>query len=200
MRIPRKLVFKYDNFFHIFNKFNPELTLKRKELFTIQEIINKEALLSQEVKIVASNILQNHYHLLLSINETEYNNKYPDEKRLGIYVFMQKINTKIAIYVNNRKKRHGKVFYDRYKSKLIDCIEYFNHAFLYITNNAMKHYGIKKEKWKYSSYHFYNKTKNLIQKFIVHFGIWTKKIFGVSPLNRNHPQTNNNIPFFLEDT
>jgi len=116
MRVPRKLVFKYDNFFHVFNKFNPELKLNEEELEVIQQIIEKEALLSSEIKIVASNILKNHYHLLLSVDEKEFNNRLPEEKRLGISVFMQLINTKIAIYVNKIKKRHGKVFYDRYKS------------------------------------------------------------------------------------
>jgi len=60
MRIPRRDIFEYDKFFHVFSKFNPELTLKEKELDFIQNIVQEEALASPEIKIVASNILKNH--------------------------------------------------------------------------------------------------------------------------------------------
>jgi len=185
MRRLRRDIFEYDQFFYVFNKFNPELMLKRKELDMIQKIIEKEALSSPEIKIVASNILQNHYHLLLSVDEKEFKDRLPDDNRLGISVFMHKINTRIAKYVNRKKKRNGKVFYDRFKSKLVDSVEYFNNVFKYITDNAMKHYKIAKEKWKYSSWHFYNKTKDWMQGFLMGMEDLAEKIYGVRPDTRN---------------
>jgi len=199
MRPLRRDIFDYDQFYHVFDKFNPELILKRKELSMIQKIIEKEALSSPEIKIVACNILQNHYHLLLSVNEKEYNNRLPNDNRLGISVFMHKVNTKIARYVNRKKKRNGKVFYDRFKSKLVDTIKYFNNVFRYITDNAMKHYKVAKEKWKYSSWHFYNKTKDWMQSFLVGFEGLCEKIYGVRPDTRNPLQIDYSSTFLIDD-
>ena len=199
MRIPRRDIFEYDTFFHVFSKFNSELTMKEDELEGIQEIVQEEELASPEIKIVASNILKNHYHLLLSVDKEEYEDRLPDEKRLGISVFMQKINTRISIYVNKVKDRHGKVFYDRFKSRMIDCIKYFNNVFEYITNNAMKHYKVVKEKWKYSSFHFYNKTKDWMQGFLVRMEDLVEKIYGVRPDIGNPLNLDYTTPYPIDD-
>ena len=199
MRPLRRDIFEYNQFFHVFNKFNPELILKRKELGMIQKIIEKEALSSPEIKIVACNILQNHYHLLLSVDEKEFKNRLPDDNRLGISVFMHKINTRIARYVNRKKKRNGKVFYDRFKSKFVDSVEYFNNVFRYITDNAMKHYKIAKEKWKFTSWHFYNKTKDWMQSFLVGIEDLAKKIYGVRPNIGNPLNLDYTTPYPIDD-
>jgi len=199
MRPLRRDIFEYDQFFHVFNKFNPELILKRKELGMIQKIIEKEVLSSPEIKIVACNILQNHYHLLLSVDEKEFKNRLPDDNRLGISVFMHKINTRIARYVNRKKKRNGKVFYDRFKSKFVDSVEYFNNVFRYITDNAMKHYKIAKEKWKFTSWHFYNKTKDWMQSFLVGIEDLAKKIYGVRPNIGNPLNLDYTTPYPIDD-
>ena len=199
MRPLRRDIFDYDRFYHVFNKFNPEIILKRKELGMIQKIIEKEALLSPEIKIVACNILQNHYHLLLSVDEKEFKDRLPDDNRLGISVFMHKINTRIARYVNRKKNRNGKVFYDRFKSKLVNSIEYFNNVFRYVTDNAMKHYKIVKEKWKYSSWHFYNKTVDLMQGFLVRFEGLCEKIYGVRPNIENPLNSDYTISYLIDD-
>ena len=199
MRIPRKDIFIYDQFYHVMNKFNPELMLKRKHLDKIQEIIKEEAKEAPEVKIVNSNILQNHYHMLVLVNEQEYKKRCPNEKRLGISVFMQKLNTKIAQYVNRVKNRHGKVFYDRYKSLLVNTLDYFKNAFAYIMNNAEKHYNILKEKWNFSGWHFYNKTEEVKDDFLVRYEELAEKVYGVRPVGLENLPLPSKMPFCWYD-
>jgi len=51
-----------------------------------------------------------------------------------------------------------------------------------------------KEKWKYSSYHFYLKTKDWIQKFLIHYGELALKIYGVSPFGLEFLPPTKNTP------
>ena len=67
--------------------------------------------------------------------------------------FMKSINQCYAAYFNKRYKRHGHVFQDRFKSKLVEDDAGIIQLSVYIHNNPldMKAYKDKIEKYKYSS-------------------------------------------------
>jgi putative transposase len=66
---------------------------------------------------------------------------------------MHSINLSYAIYFNRRYDRHGHVFQDRFKSKIISSQKYLLVLSAYIHNNVkdMKEYQNNIEKYKYSS-------------------------------------------------
>ena len=82
---------------------------------------------------------------------------------------------------------------------MVDCVRYFNNVFEYITDNAMKHYKVVKEKWKYSSYHFYNKTKDWMQGFLVGMEDLVEKIYGVRPDIENPLNLDYITPYSIDD-
>lgn len=71
--------------------------------------------------------------------------------------FMKSINQSYATYFNKKYKRHGHVFQDRFKSKLVEDDAGIIQLSVYIHNNPvdMKNYKDKIEKYKYSSLGIY---------------------------------------------
>jgi len=96
-------------------------------------------------------IMTNHYHILI-------NNKNIED----ITKFMHTINTKYASYYNNKYKRVGYVFRDRYKSQPILDECYYNNCVKYIFNNPVKA-GLCREPfdYEYSNIKDYIKKKNI---------------------------------------
>ncbi len=89
------------------------------------------------VKIIAYCIMDNHVHLLIYSNKVEYISKY-----------MQKLNSKFALYYNKNENRVGYVFRDRFKSQgiynekqLYNCINYIylNPVKAGVCNNPYKY-------------------------------------------------------------
>lgn len=151
--------------------------LNKEYIFNQEKEIEKYFdLLSENIekfklKIVAYCIMNNHVHLLTFSNDTN-----------GISKFMQKINTKYAIYYNKSHNRCGYVFRNRYKSEEIYSRAHLLSCINYIHNNPVKA-GMceNKSDYKYSSYNDYlNKegfvNEELIQKCLVDYGISYKDI------------------------
>ena len=85
-------------------------------LYYIKLLYNTEL----DIKIIAYCIMNNHAHILVNANKSEILGKY-----------MHQVNTKYAIYYNQKYDRVGYVFRDRYKSEAIldethlhNCIHY----------------------------------------------------------------------------
>ena len=149
--------FSYDKFIHIYNKFNPEISLPKRYLAGIRSII-LESKKKFKINITHYHISNNHFHLVMIFKK---------EDKVNISKYMQWLGTKLAIFVNKVLKRHGKVFYDRFKSKIVETKRYLVNLFRYVVNNSLKHLGVRPQGWEYSSYHYYhNKTPD---KIITHF-------------------------------
>jgi REP element-mobilizing transposase RayT len=95
-----------------------------------------------EVKVVAYCIMNNHAHFLINTEKTELLSK-----------FMQKLNTKFAIYYNKKYERTGYVFRNRFRSEGIYSEHQFYRCIQYIYNNPVKA-GICKrpEDYPYSNF------------------------------------------------
>ena len=142
-RQPRK--FEYNRFLHVFNKFNPELSLGDRHLNGIRKIIRK----SKEkfnVDIVNYAIINNHFHLEVYFKE---------ENGVSVSKYMQWLGTVIAMYVNKVLGRRGRVFIDRFKSKILETMVQIRNVFDYILYNITKHRGTDPSSWPYSGYHYY---------------------------------------------
>lgn len=79
------------------------------------------------VELVAFCLMPNHFHLLVSTNDTNNLGKY-----------MQKIITGYTMYFKNRYKKFGRLFESKYKSKYISDDIYLRQVTDYIHNNPLK--------------------------------------------------------------
>lgn len=127
---------------HIFNDKNDIITYKR--------LIKKYKI--NTIEIIAYCIMSNHVHLLIYADKVE-----------NLTKFMHKINTIYAIYYNNKYKRVGYVFRDRFKSEIIETEYYIKNCIDYIHLNPVKANICKKpELYMHSSYNEYIGKKYII--------------------------------------
>lgn len=97
----------------------------------------KKYQLKYQFKIYAYCLLDNHGHLLIDANGGD------------ISRIMHGINFSYAQYFNRKYKRHGHVFQDRFKSKIIDTDKYLSMVSAYIHQNAVDVVNNKKQVLKY---------------------------------------------------
>mgnify|MGYP001618020479 CR=1 FL=1 len=137
--------FKYNTFIHVFNKLNPELWIKTKFLKEIKEII-RISKNKFHVHITNCRIMNTHFHMCLLF-----------EEKYGVTVskYMHWLGTVLAIFVNKTLRRHGSVFIDRYKSKLVLTKRYFRKLFNYIKENMRKRWRIGSDPY------FFNNSSSL---------------------------------------
>lgn len=117
-------------------------------------------------KVYAYCIMTTHAHFIIDCSGAD------------ISKFMKAINLSYASYFNKRYNRHGHLFQDRFKSKLISNDKYLLMVSAYIHNNVkdIKKFKDKIEKYRYSSLGIYlgiHKDTNdiLTPDFILqHFG------------------------------
>lgn len=111
---------------------------------------------SKLVDIIAYCINPNHFHLILKQNLDR-----------GIEKFMQRLGTSYTKYFNNKNKRTGSLFQDKFKSKHIDSNEYLLYLSAYVNLNNKIH-DIPENKMSISSIKEYQEniagicTKNVI--------------------------------------
>lgn len=82
-------------------------------------------------------IMGNHFHLMITPSKGENLSK-----------IMQWILSVFAIRYNRIFGYTGHVWYDRFKSKIIDGLQQFLHAFFYILENPVRA-GLVKKPWDY---------------------------------------------------
>ena len=122
---------------------------ERKDIFIDNE--DKEKLIKiilhkkvdETFKLYAYCIMDNHLHLIVK------------EQKETISQIIKKIAISYAYYFNNKYKRVGHLFQDRYKSETIEDEPYLLSVIRYIHNNPEKAGITKKEKYKWSSYSNY---------------------------------------------
>ncbi len=108
-----------------------------KEKF-IKTVIKKKT--NKSFKLYAYCIMDNHLHLVIK------------EQKETISQIIKKIAISYAYYFNNKYKRVGHLFQDRYKSETIEDEAYLLSVIRYVHNNPEKAEITKKEKYKWSSY------------------------------------------------
>ena len=131
-----------DSIYHIMIRSISELKLykensdKEKYLHLIQKYQCKFGF-----KIYAYCLMDNHGHLLIDANGGD------------ISTIMHSINQCYAQYFNRKYKRHGHVFQDRFKSKIIKNDKYLITLSAYIHNNPkdIEGYSNCAEKYRYST-------------------------------------------------
>jgi len=119
---------------------------ERKDIFIDEEdkgkfikiVFKKKA--DEVFKLYAYCIMDNHLHLVIK------------EQKETISQIIKKIAISYAYYFNNKYKRVGHLFQDRYKSETIEDEAYLLSVIRYVHNNPEKAEITKKEKYKWSSY------------------------------------------------
>lgn len=96
-------------------------------------------------KVYAYCLMNNHGHFIIDSNGAD------------ISEIMHCLNFKYAITFNRMHKRHGHLFQDRFKSKIVDSDRYLIVLSAYIHNNVLsiREYENCPEKYKYSSLKVY---------------------------------------------
>ncbi len=137
-------------YFHVITQgINKNYIFEREEDIKYYIKIMYNLIEKQKVEIVAYCIMNNHAHMLIKAEEIKELSKY-----------MQRLNTKYAIYYNKKYEKVGYVFRDRYKSEGIYSEEQLYSCINYIYNNPVKA-GMcnKAEEYPYSNH---RKIKNNI--------------------------------------
>ncbi len=125
-RFPRSYI--QTSYFHIITQgINKSYIFDKKEDIEYYIELMKRVAKKENVDILAYCIMNNHTHMLLQTDNIENLSKY-----------MHKINTQYAQYYNNKHKRVGYVFRDRYKSEGIYSEEQLCNCINYIHNNPVK--------------------------------------------------------------
>lgn len=98
-----------------------------------------------DIEIIAYCVMDNHVHALLFCNELKRISKC-----------MQETNTSFAIFFNNRRKKIGHVFRERFRSESIYTKDYLLNCIKYIHQNPIKaNICDKAGEYQYSSFNSY---------------------------------------------
>lgn len=118
----------------------------------------------QNFKLHSFCLMPNHFHLIIEqIEEVSVSN------------LISKLSTSYSKYINNKYKKIGHVFQDKFKAVLIDTDSQLMWTSAYIHMNPVKDGLVREpENYKWSSYLDYINERNLI---IVHTD-FVRKIFG----------------------
>ncbi len=124
--------------YHIMVRSISEIQLfkEREDKLKYFSLIRKYQL-KYKFKVYAYCLLDNHGHILLDCNGAD------------ISRIMHSINFCYAQYFNHKYKRHGHVFQDRFKSKIIDTNEYLSMVSAYIHQNSIDVVKTKERVLKY---------------------------------------------------
>lgn len=152
----------YDSIFHIMCRSITEVSLYRDKADKIKYLmLLKEYQAVFSYKIYAYCLMSSHNHILIDANGADISKVFHG------------INLKYARYYNKKYKRHGHLFQDRFKSKIVDEDSYLIKLSGYIHANplSMKKYKNNVEQYEFSSLGEYLGIKedkfNLIDKNFV---------------------------------
>lgn len=141
-------------FYHLYNR-----GLNKQKIFhhpkDYEKLLNKlySLLLAGDWIIYAYCLIPNHYHLLV------------EERKTPIAKLIGRLFTSYGVYFNKKYQRHGPLFSDRFKSKIIQKDSYFLEVSRYIHLNPVEAKLVKNpEDYPYSSLGEYTGkiTRNII--------------------------------------
>lgn len=130
-------------YFHVMTQgINKKYIFDKPEEIKFYIKIMYELLKEHNLKIIAYCIMNNHAHMLINCENISELSKY-----------MQRLNSKYAVYYNKIHNRVGYVFRDRFKSEGIYTEKQFYNCIKYIYDNPVKA-GIcnRPEDYPYSNY------------------------------------------------
>jgi len=141
--MPRKARQKTDNaIFHIMARSISEVDLfKDDEDKKVYLYFVKKYQKLYLFRVYAYCLMDNHVHIMIDANGSD------------ISKVMHGIDSSYVRYFNKKHKRHGHLFQDRFKSKMVSNERYLRALSLYIHNNPtdIQHYKDNPEKYYYSS-------------------------------------------------
>ena len=135
-----------DAMYHIMSRSISELDLFRDEEDKARYMsIVRRYKKKYNIRIYAYCLMGNHSHLMIDANGAD------------ISKVMQGINLSYVSYYNKKYGRHGHLFQDRFKSRIVGDNGYAARLSAYIHNNphSMKEYRNRIEQYKYSSLGIY---------------------------------------------
>jgi putative transposase len=89
--------------------------------------------------------MDSHFHLLLYLGQTHQ-----------LSAFMRRVFSALAVLINKRNGRFGRVFGERAKTPIIQDRKYFLSTMFYISNNPVRARMVKKAKdYKWSGFRHY---------------------------------------------
>lgn len=128
--------------YHVYGRSISEVALYKndKDKLKFISIIKKYQIL-YKFRIYGYCLMDTHYHLIIDANGAD------------ISEIMHSINFVYALYFNKRHKRHGHLFQDRFKSKIVENNEYLLALSAYVHNNAtdIPGYENRPEEYAFSS-------------------------------------------------
>ena len=137
MRKPR--IIRENGLYHVVARANRrESILKSDEIKLMFLQVVERAKRKFRFKLVNFCIMSNHFHFMI----------IPD-KGENLSRIMQWILSVFAVRFNKRFHLCGHVWYDRFKSKILDGLQNFLHAFRYIAENPVRA-GIVRRPWEYT--------------------------------------------------
>jgi len=147
----RKVTFSKGERYHIFNRGNnsQQIFIHPEDYSRFLRLIG-DLLPSSAVSLHSYTLLPNHYHLSVSIRD-----------HIDISASMCAMQSIYAKWFNCKYRQHGHVFDGRFKSPLIETLEYFDYLSRYIHRNPVEaHLARSPGDWPYSSYNSYVSTGN----------------------------------------
>jgi len=169
--------FYKDTYYHLYNRTNNEEALFRSDDNYIYFLKKYRHYLEEYFETIGYCLMPTHFHFLVRVKSL--NNSSDDYKSSDEFSLL--ISKQIAILLrsytrafNNMWNRHGNLFNQKTKTKIVASDSYLITLLTYIHQNPIRSGLVKKaEDWLYSSYQDYIDlrkgtlpSKNLIMKMI----------------------------------
>ncbi len=135
-------VLEKDNFYHIYNKGINGTTIfnsDENKMFFLNQL---SKYLVDKISIFAYCLMDNHYHLVIRIDE---------EEKIVTQSFSNFFNS-FAKSFNKQNNRTGSLFEKHFKRKRLESEEYIRYLIIYVHLNPKHHLNIDFENYKFSSY------------------------------------------------
>ena len=139
------------HYYHIFNRGinNGIIFLNEENMSYFLKLIDKY--LVGKVNVLAYCLMNNHFHLIVKINEDE---------SIVIQSFSNLFNAYAKAY-NKEQNRTGSLFEKHFKRKIIIDEDYLKHSIIYVHNNPVNYNITKSPKdYLFSSYNHYLSKEN----------------------------------------
>ena len=172
--------FENDGIYHVYNR-----TVDRKPMFTSDEnyaffIRQFDKYLSNYIKIYAYNLLGNHFHFMIKVNDLTTFQKLSNLELLNqqktthdiVSHQFKKFFQSYAMAFNKEQKRIGTLFQTPFKRVRVEDENYLIELACYINTNAQKHNLVKDFRdWKWSSFHktILNKDTKLLKDELISY-------------------------------
>jgi REP element-mobilizing transposase RayT len=169
--------FERGEFYHVYNR-----SIDKKPMFKDREdnvffLKKLNFFLNEVISIYAYNLLDNHFHMLIKINNdlSEYRLKHKISDTTTDHAIISKQFRRFfqsyTLTFNRRHNRCGTLFQTPFKRALVNDHRYLIHLIYYIHTNAEKHNLVENfQYWEWTSYHDIMANQNtILQKEILNW-------------------------------